>query len=262
MPAITLTYFSEEIHGVKFGSGPRLLVALPGYNDRTANLEILEQVLGERFTVYAIDLPKHGNTHWNRESFSPADLNALVLSIMQLEQKQELSLLGHSLGARLLLSTMVQENLPVEEVILLAPDGLDTKGLQFVQLFPSWLRHLMCKLLANPDWLLTLARFARRLKLLPASISHFILVHLANRVRRERMCWYWDVLPNFPVSMKSLSAFLKSSDTAITIYLGERDKTVRTKSIQNLAAGLPRTRLYMIDQDHQMVNAKLNEQLH
>ncbi|MBL7798722.1 MAG: hypothetical protein JNJ90_19650, partial [Saprospiraceae bacterium] len=82
MRSFFLELNGANIHCLRFGEGPQLLVALHGFGDRARLFAILEEALSERYTVVAIDLPFHGQTEWPNRTFSKADLLAVVRQIM------------------------------------------------------------------------------------------------------------------------------------------------------------------------------------
>ena len=59
-----IVYRNTAIHYLSMGSGKQILIALHGYGDNAALYKVLLPSLGNRYTIYAIDLPYHGRTRW------------------------------------------------------------------------------------------------------------------------------------------------------------------------------------------------------
>ncbi len=58
-----------RIHTYRFGAGPELLIAIHGFSDRARMFTVLEPALAGKYTVVAIDLPFHGQTEWQKNTF-------------------------------------------------------------------------------------------------------------------------------------------------------------------------------------------------
>ncbi|MBN8676755.1 MAG: alpha/beta fold hydrolase [Chitinophagales bacterium] len=214
------------------GSGPHLLLALHGYGDQSLLFERLVPELCAGYLVVAIDLPQHGQTEWRKACFDKKDLLEIVSLLQQKHPHQNISLLGFSMGARLWLSLLPDCSLSVTELILLAPDGIKTRGLRIVETFPisvrSWLlqRIRMNKLLAKG--LITLGKQSW----LPDSIRHFTARHFRNPQKLERALVWWEYLGGFPVQKQGVRQWAQQSGTRIKVWLGEQDPLLREEDLQ------------------------------
>src|SRR5215471_4700424 len=97
-----ILYKSSFIHLWLFGEGNRWLFCFHGFGEDGKSFEIFENVLGNDYTLAAIDLPFHGNTQWNEGLlFAPEDLLNIIGIIQesnsQINPQSKLSLLGFSL---------------------------------------------------------------------------------------------------------------------------------------------------------------------
>ena len=180
MQSFYLDYGKHKVHCLRFGQGPKLLVALHGFGDRARLFAILEEALATRYTVVAIDLPFHGQTEWEDTTFAKSDLLEIIAVIMAREGRERLCLMGYSFGARLV-QAMLPDLLPrLDKLYLLAPDGIQTKGMPLAVRTPMWLRRFLFRILRKPQWFLYLLDLGRRLKLLPPLILHFLSFNLTR----------------------------------------------------------------------------------
>ena len=77
------SYRSSRIHYCRWGSGGRLLLCFHGYGENTDSFSLFEAVLGEEYTILAIDMPFHGLTEWKEGTqFLPGELAEIVLKIV------------------------------------------------------------------------------------------------------------------------------------------------------------------------------------
>ncbi|MBK8921468.1 MAG: alpha/beta hydrolase [Saprospirales bacterium] len=261
MQSFYLEYQNARIHCLRFGQGPRLLVALHGFGDRARLFAILEGALAERYTVVAFDLPFHGQTEWPERSFSKEDLLAIIRQIMSRENKNRLSLMGYSFGARLV-QAMLPELLPqLDKLYLLAPDGIRTKGMPMAVRTPMWVRRIFHQLLKRPQWFLRLLDLGRRLNLVPPLILHFLSFNLTRpeRFRRSFGCWF--ALDSFYLRRQRIKAIWRESGLPVDIYFGTKDEMIHYKTVKKMVEGVRNVRIYRMNAGHRLIGEDLRERM-
>ena len=218
---------------------------------------ILEEVLGKQYTLVAVDLPFHGQTEWNDQTFTKSDLESIIDTIRESEGKTRFNLMGFSFGARLLLATLPEYHALLDRLILLAPDGIGTKGMSMAVRTPMPVRRFLFKWLQRPDWFLKLVRFGHRLRVIPPVIVNFLVFNLprADRFNRTFGCWF--ALNSFYLRRRRIRGYLQQSAIPVDIFYGTKDEMVRYKSLKKLAAALPKSRLIQLDAGHRVVSEKL-----
>ncbi|RYE28976.1 MAG: alpha/beta hydrolase, partial [Sphingobacteriaceae bacterium] len=130
-----------SVHYHEYGSGEKLLFAFPGYGMSGSQFSVLQKSLMQQYKMIAFD-------HFFQETSKLYTVKeASVLAGMQpdflklylqkwLDQNPELrfSLLGYSIGANMALYLTQHFANQIDELILMAPDGLVVhKGLQFLR---------------------------------------------------------------------------------------------------------------------------------
>ena len=109
---------------VQVGEGPRRVVLLHGFGgDKDTWLFNLE-TLAEGRTVYALDLPGHGESDKRVTDGSVPGLAATVLGFLDALGIEEADLVGHSMGAAVAMAVAVSTPTRVRSLALLAPAGL------------------------------------------------------------------------------------------------------------------------------------------
>ena len=109
---------------VQVGEGPRRVVLLHGFGgDKDTWLFNLE-TLAEGRTVYALDLPGHGESDKRVTDGSVPGLAATVVGFLDALGIEEADLVGHSMGAAVAMAVAVSTPTRVRSLALLAPAGL------------------------------------------------------------------------------------------------------------------------------------------
>src|SRR5690606_34373299 len=114
--------------------GPKTLLAFHGIGQTGAGcFRPFGVLLGGHFTVYAFDLPFHGEsrTHFDQKRWLTGDAPILPVewreylsSFLQTQNIGKFSVAGFSLGGRFALATMGLFPERIEKAFLIAPDGL------------------------------------------------------------------------------------------------------------------------------------------
>ncbi len=257
MQSCYLDHHAHRVHYLKFGHGPRLLIALHGFGDRARMFAVLEKALEEKYTVYALDLPFHGQTEWQNDTFSKADILEIVHKIRELAGHERLSLMAFSFGARLSQALLPDLAERLDKMYLLSPDGIHTKGMSAAVRTPMWARRLTMRLLKNPDWFLNLVKFGAKLRLVPGLILHFMTSNLtkAERFRRTFGCWF--CLDSFYLPRHTIQEILRKTNLRVDVFLGAQDEMLHFKTLSKMTDALPNVRVFVLDQGHRVVGEEL-----
>lgn len=246
----------------KFGNGPELLIALHGFGDDSRTFLALAAALERQFTVYAVDLPFHGQTTWPGESFSQSDLVQQIDQIMRLEHRKTCSLMGYSFGARLILGMVSTLSPKMEHLYFIAPDGLHTKGMFAAHKMPLWFRRFLFKMTKNSNLLVNAVQKLASFGLFPLYLSKFIAKNLDSPAHHRRVFGCWLAMPDFSFSIKNIQSILREAAIPVDIYLGERDKIIPFRAVQKTADGFSHCHVHILPVGHKLVGQELCKYLH
>ncbi len=249
------------MHCLRFGAGERLLVAVHGFGDRARLFVVLAEALAKNYTVVAIDLPFHGQTEWQPDTFSKSDLSAIVRQVVAHEQRERFSMMGFSFGARLVQAMLPDFIERLDKLYLLSPDGINTKGMWTAVHTPLWVRRLFCRLLRQPGWFIRLMRFGKRLGLVPGLIMNFVSYNLTRPERFRRTFGCWFALSSFYLRRRRIKALLHDSGLPVDVYFGTKDDMIRFKTLKKMTDDVPNMRLFLMDEGHRIVGEELRDMM-
>ena len=235
----------SELAHARWGDGPRPLALLHGFLGSARNLATLARGLAAAardYSVYAFDLPGHGDS-----PPLPADANLATLAREVLECVRRLdpspwTLVGHSLGGRVALQTLLLEPAAVAHTTLLditpsaLPPGGETAGVVDAlvgapetastrQEFRAWFRRAGLSS-SLTDWLLlNLTRDGDRLRW---RIDRQALAALYPRINAEDL---WPAVEargagGVHVLRGSLSSYVSDADCRRLEATGARVDTI------------------------------------
>ena len=257
MESFFLDHPNGRVHTLRFGRGEKLLIALHGFSDRARMFSVLQDALGKNYRVVAIDWPFHGQTEWNKMTFTKQDLLEIIRLVAEHEGKKRFNLMGFSFGARLAQAMLPELTPQLDKLYLLSPDGVKTKGMTMAVHTPMWVRKLLHRILKKPGWFVSLLNFGRRLGVVPPLIHHFLTNNLTRPERFQRTFGCWLALDSFYLRRRNIKAVLQETGLPADVYIGIHDPMLEQKALQNLYGDIPSVRVFMLEEGHRLVGEGL-----
>lgn len=241
------SYFTDisgaRIRVHRWGGGARLLLCLHGYGDTGERFAALAREMAGQYTVAAPDLPWHGATDWQKETFDAWDVLEMVEALLALENMEECILLGHSWGARLVMSALPLLSDRVSSAYFIAPGGFDPASRWAGEKLPLWMRNaLIYSVQKHTRTWLRLAQWWVRMGWASASTLRFFQSSLETPERRARLLFVWKNLYGFRIRRAPLQALPLPK----CFVVGGRDMLISPHAVQQFAHGLPNTRFIML----------------
>ncbi len=251
---INLAYGKSNIHCLKTGNGKELLVAFHGYGERCSMFLPVVRKMPERFTLYAVDLPLHGESHWKGKKIKGRDFIWILREIIKRENAVYCSVMGFSLGGRVAL--YLTEKIPhlIQNVYLIAPDGILSSGLyRTIQKIPDLVKRTSFRVLVNKHT----AKLAKRL-FNRGWLNHhnyrFSEVHFASAKKRRRLWIYWMALDDFEPEWKKTREVIIQNKIKMKIFLGTHDEVIPSKAGRILTDGVDNAEVVFISSNHRQMN--------
>jgi pimeloyl-ACP methyl ester carboxylesterase len=129
-----------KVHFHEYGSGDKPMLAFHGYGMTGKQFHVLKSSILTKYHVYGFDHFFHGESAlegWTEKQIRNGMPKAMVKSYLdewfKAYGKQKISLMAYSIGANLALILLEEYPDLIDEIILMAPDGLSVyKGFHFL----------------------------------------------------------------------------------------------------------------------------------
>ncbi|MFI3200755.1 MAG: alpha/beta hydrolase [Eubacteriales bacterium] len=120
-----ITIGNVKIHYIKEGEGKAILF-LHGWGCNVTYYQYMMHQLKGQFQVIALDFPGFGNSEEPPIPWGVSEYTELVLELIKALQLQEVSLIGHSFGGRVIikLATMEQSIVTIRRIVLIDAAGI------------------------------------------------------------------------------------------------------------------------------------------
>ena len=245
-------------------NGDTPLVCFHGYGENADSFTFLEKALPAGYSLFAINLPFHGNTEWNEKSnFSPAILTEITSLILRKHfythypSGKKMILAGYSLGGRIALSIYEQIPEKVQKLVLLAPDGLKMNFWYWLATPTRFGNWLFKQTMENPSWFFGLINTGRKLGLVNNSIFRFVQFYIKDAGIRRLLYQRWTVLRNCRPDIKNIKRLIQEKQTQVRLIYGRHDRIIQTSIGERFIKGIEtHSQLVIIHAGHHVLHEK------
>ncbi|MBS1947917.1 MAG: alpha/beta hydrolase [Bacteroidetes bacterium] len=235
MQSFELLYKSSVIRYGKAGHGKKLLLCFHGYAQSSQSFSILEKKAGNDFIIIAIDFPFHGKTVWNEGlDFTASNLVEIIFEIIKIHavSDSKLCLMGFSMGGRVCLSLLEQIPDKIEKMVLIAPDGLKESFWYWLAAHNKTGNKFFRQIMQKPDFLVSLSKAAKRMKLVNQSVFKFISYYIHDKQVREDLYNRWTTMHHFRPDIKHIQKIISNKKIPVRLLYGEFDRVIRYERAQ------------------------------
>ncbi|MCX8019674.1 MAG: alpha/beta hydrolase [Chitinophagaceae bacterium] len=265
MKEFFFTIGDAELRICRWGSGTCPLLCFHGYDEEAGAFAFLEKYLPEHFSVYAVDLPFHGRTQWcDSLLFTHDDLQKIAGFVFSFpeHQNEKISLLGFSLGGRMLLSLYQQIPEKVKKIVLLAPDGLKVNFWYWLASQTSGGNRLFRYTMQKPYWFLSVLKLLNRGGLVNESIYKFVNYYIDKEEVRRLLYRRWTSLRKIKPRIPDIKSKIKEHQTPVRILYGRYDRIILPAAGQRFRRGIESfVSLQIIESGHQVLHEKHAEKI-
>lgn len=258
MEPFRLTYINSGIVYYRFGSGPELSLCFHGYGEDASVYHFLEKHAGNQYTFYSIDLPFHGKTVWNEGlKFTPDDLRKISEAIVDIGNFDQITLIGFSLGGRMILSLYELMPEKIKRIVLLAPDGLKVNFWYWLST-QTWVgNRLFAFTMKHPGWFFGFLKFLNALRLVNASVFKFVSYYIENKQFRKLLYQRWTSLRKIKPHLDTIKSLIKKQNTPVRLIYGKHDRIILSSIGEKFRKGIEeQATLSVINSGHQVLHEK------
>ena len=259
MQSFFLSWRSSRVHYLKGGNGNTLLLCFHGYGESASSFAFLEEALGAKYSLLAIDLPYHGSTDWKEGLFfSPADLLAIIHEITAGWPGDGLwDLLGYSMGGRVALSLLEESPEKVKKLMLIAPDGLTVNPWYWLATRTKGGRRLFRFTMRHPGWFFAVLKAGNALKWVNPSIFKFVVSYIGDRPVREELYTRWITMSPFRPDLPSIKRLIREKRLPVRLLYGQFDRIIRVQRGEAFRKGIGSyVRLSVLPAGHRLLHPK------
>jgi pimeloyl-ACP methyl ester carboxylesterase len=257
---LKITISNGDFNCRVLGNGTKIFIAFHGFGqDGNAFRKF---ALGEHdATIYAFDLPFHGYTEI-RDLTMPLidrDMEELIQKLLGIKSIVNFSLIGFSIGAKLIFSVVEKFYTRIKEVWLLAPDGISANFWYGLATKNRTTQYLFQMVLHHPALFNRLGRVLQFTGLVDQKILLFALKSIDSDDKRLQVYNTWMYLRKLKLRRNQLIEILNKEKIPVYFILGNSDKIINSTSIVPLYRKLSYAQIIELSCGHQNLINKFTD---
>lgn len=247
----------HRLHFLKFGKGPRLVLAFHGYSNSAGLFLPFERALETDCTVVSIDLPHHGrSTDWpESRALKPEDLIHLVKFFCDEHGVEKCRLLGFSLGGRVSLKIIEAVPQRIAGAVLAAPDGLRFSPFHYFVTRTAAGRGVFSDVLTRPQRYFRVLDALKRRGVLSDARHQFAKYYLESSHSRGLLRKAWPSLRFLIPRPARVKAAIAAHNIPVHIFAGRYDRVIPLSGATSFARGMPQVKLRVLEKGHRVIES-------
>jgi pimeloyl-ACP methyl ester carboxylesterase len=256
------------VHYHEYGSGTKPMLAFHGYGMTGKQFQVLEASVLSEYRVYGFDHFFHGESKldgWTEQQILAGMPRKMVKAYVEewfnIYGRQRISLMAYSIGANHALIILEEYADLVDEVILMAPDGIaGYKGFNFLQ------HHLAGRMLFNTatksKWLMPgILKTLKRFKAIDDSLYTIAYNEVDTQRKREDVFYTLNLIRFLQPDMPKVVALINQHDVRCRLIFGRDDMLFPRKAAEHLVAQINNAEVYEVPMGHWLVTKELDNYL-
>ena len=250
-----LTYHQTVLYFQKFGSGNKVLLAFHGYGQNCNAYEKIAESIGKEYTLYSFDLFFHGKSTWPLGSrpLQKTFWVEIIQNFLSNNGVGRFSLAGYSMGGKFALAILEALAPKIEEVFLIAPDGIKTNPWYSLATYPVFLRGIFKVMIRFPQPLFGLMDAMLHLRVLEKGLIKFARRKMNTEIKRRRVYYSWVVFRHLKFDMEKIAGLINLHSIRVNMVLGKFDKIITIENMEVLVEKLIDCKLIMLETGHNLL---------
>jgi pimeloyl-ACP methyl ester carboxylesterase len=243
---------ASQLPYAQLGSGPNILLAFHGIGqDGTSCFASILTPLGTHYTIYAFDLPFHGqNSNTPFEVISKADWKNSITLFLKENNIVRFDITGFSIGGRFALATLEAFPENIDNAFLIAPDGVSEHPMYALATRIAPARWVYGWLMRHPRVFFPGVQVARTLKLASKSLVRFTQQVLNTPEKRQTIYRSWVGFRDLRFDIPALVKAANANQVTIYLFAGIYDSLLKPKAVRKLAELLPENQYIELKSGH------------
>lgn len=244
----------RQLHYEKHGSGKEILILFHGFGQNNKNLITWISSVNSFYTIYNFDLIFHGKSLYPNKSIYPKEWKEHFEVFLQQEGINHFSIAAFSLGGRFALTTYDLFSKRIDQIILVAPDGI-YKSIWF-QIATSTLGNPLFKyLMLHPSKFNGLLKIVENLGLATSQIVRFAQKELSQKENRKRVYRSWTYFKPLQPNLSSIAKKVNALKTPFHVVLGSRDHIIPVAEIKSKTKKITSIQYHILPlKHHQLID--------
>lgn len=236
------------------GEGGELWLAFHGYGQEAEVMLHFMKTLRPNTRILSFDLPLHGDTEMVYTVLSISNISDLLGTVLRKEKAENCSLVGFSLGGKVVLKLVELAPVKINQILLIAPDGLKINPLYWLVTNTFLGKEFFELIVRFPQPLLITSKLLGKLRLMNKKVDAFVSAQLSTRAKREKVLKTWITFKKLTPNLKDVRNKIWRYQIKPTLVFGTHDRVIHPKLAKRLSGDNCSTaQVIMLDTGHNLI---------
>jgi pimeloyl-ACP methyl ester carboxylesterase len=241
----------------KIGNSNKILLAFHGMGQDFSCFQNFAQTFENQYTTYLFDLPYHGksggingNIYQENEVITKEIWKEYLEDFLQKNQIQNFSIIAFSMGGRFALATVEAFTERIEELILLAPDGITEDPKYILATRYGFTRKIFKYVVQNNVKYHAFADLLARTGIVHKNVVKFAKIMVDSPQKQEQIIRAWIGFHQLRFNIKKLSQLINNQSITVKIFMGKYDDLLPLNRVFPLTKKLKKVELIELEATH------------
>ena len=219
------------------------------------------QTFDNQYTTYLFDLPFHGKSEVDEPIITKEIWKEYLTKFLQEKQIKNFSVIGFSMGGRFALATLEAFSDSIENVLLLAPDGITEDPFYYSATRFNFTRYIFKKVLKNNHKFHGFAGLLTRVGIVHKSVLKFAKMMVDTPEKQEQLYKSWVEFRTLRFDIEKLAQLINNQEINVKIFMGKYDRLLPIQNVYLLTKHLKNAELITLESTHGRLVGKVTEYL-
>ena len=257
-----------QVHFHEYGSGSKPMLAFHGYGMTGKQFHVLKDSVLTQYHVYGFDHFFHGESAlegWTEKQILEGMPKEIVKAYLdewfKIYGRQKVSLMAYSIGAKLALILVEEYPDLIDEIILMAPDGLSVyKGFYFLTDRPAG-KYFFGRA-TKSKWLTpALLKNLKRARFIDDSLYNIAYNEVDTKKKRLDVYYTLNLIKQLKPDTAEVANLINQHKIKCTLIFGRDDKLFPKSSAMQFISQLENANVHEVPLGHWLVVPALDEYL-
>ncbi len=246
-----------NLHYQKIGKGKKILLSFHGMGQDFLCFQNFAQTFESQYTTYLFDLPYHGksggingNNYVENEVITKDIWKECLGKFLQENQIQNFSIIAFSMGGRFALATVESFAERIEELILLAPDGITEDPKYILATRYGFFRKIFKSIIQNNEKYQSFANLLACTGIVHEKVVKFAKMMVDSPQKQEQLYRAWIGFHQLTFSIKKIAELINNQGINMKIFMGKYDKLLPMSRVFPLTKRLKSIELIELESTH------------
>jgi pimeloyl-ACP methyl ester carboxylesterase len=251
-----------NLHYQKIGNGEKILLAFHGMGQDFSCFHHFATTFEDEYTTYLFSLPFHGKSrklHADNLIISKDLWRNFLQDFLRENQINRFSVIAFSMGGRFALATVEIFADSIEQLLLLAPDGITEVPIYTLATRFGITRKLFKSVLRHNYYLHKPAELLVRVGVVHQSVWKFAKMMIDTPEKQKQLYRAWIGFHRLRFDMKNIAKLLQQHRVNVFIFTGKYDKLLPPDKVYPLSKHLPNASVITLEATHGRLVDKVTE---